>query len=129
MALPLPPLRRQGLRRDLGHLAQVMHDYRVRAVVVGLPLNMDGTQGPRAQAVRAFISTWLADCAQQEGGGGALIITLQDERLSTAEADEAACGLGLRDARRTEALDSLAAVAILERALRRLDDLARGVPA
>ena len=82
--------------------------------MIGWPLNMDGSEGPRCQAVRAF-----ADALARERG---LPILLWDERLSTFAAEEAADQAGLSGKRRAELLDALAAAAILQDAL---DTLAR----
>ena len=82
--------------------------------MVGWPLNMDGSEGPRCQSVRAF-----ADRLDRELG---LPILLWDERLSTFAAEEAADRAGLRGQKRADRLDALAAAAILQDAL---DTLAR----
>ena len=74
--------------------------------MLGWPLNMDGSEGPRCQAVRAF-----ADHLDAPLG---LPILLWDERLTTFAAEEAAERAGLRGRKRTEMLDALAAAAILQ---------------
>jgi putative Holliday junction resolvase len=74
-------------------------------LVVGLPLNMDGTEGPRARLVRAF-------AARIEKRTGRRV-HFQDERLTTAEADWALAGSGLTRQRKKERRDALSAAAIL----------------
>jgi putative Holliday junction resolvase len=82
--------------------------------VLGWPLNMDGSEGPRCQSVRAF-----AERLERALG---LPILLWDERLSTFAAEEAADQAGLRARKRADRLDALAAAIILQDAL---DALAR----
>jgi putative Holliday junction resolvase len=86
--------------------------------VLGWPLNMDGSEGPRCQAVRAF--------ADQLDRALGLPILLWDERLTTFAAEEAAARAGLRGKKREQMLDALAAAALLQDLLntltrRRLD--------
>ena len=74
-------------------------------VVVGLPVNMDGTEGPRATAVRAFAGR----IAERTGR----VVHLHDERLTTADADWALARSGLTHKQKKERRDALAAAAIL----------------
>ena len=78
---------------------------RPTGLVVGLPVNMDGTEGPRAKQVRAF----AARIAQRTG----LEVAFQDERLSTADADWAMARSGLTRKQKKGRRDALAAAAIL----------------
>ena len=80
------------------------------AVVVGLPLNMDGSEGGAAAAARAF----AAAVAERTG----LPVHLMDERLTTAAADQQLAGSGLTHGRKKRMRDSLAAAAILRDYLR-----------
>ncbi len=75
------------------------------AVVVGLPLNMDGSEGGGAKAARAF----AAELAERAG----LPVHVMDERLTSAAADEQLAGTGLTHARKRKMRDSLAAATIL----------------
>lgn len=75
------------------------------AIVLGLPLNMDGSEGPRAKLVRAFASR-LHDFTRRT-------IHFQDERLSSADADWSMARSGLTHARKKARRDALAAAAIL----------------
>lgn len=74
-------------------------------VVMGLPLNMDGTEGPRAKLVRAF--------ANRLAAGTGHTIHLHDERLTSVEADEGMARTGLTHAQKKRRRDALAAAAIL----------------
>jgi putative holliday junction resolvase len=79
----------------------------VRGIVIGLPLNMDGTSGPRAQASRAYARN-LAVLG--------LPILLWDERWSTASAERDLIGLDMSRAKRKDRIDSAAAAVILQAA-------------
>jgi putative holliday junction resolvase len=94
----------------------VLREREVGGLVIGWPLNMDGSEGPRCQAVRAFAARLDAELG--------LPMLLWDERLSTFAAEEAAVQAALRDTKRAAMLDALAAAAVLQDAL---DALARSV--
>src|SRR5664279_2492485 len=83
--------------------------------VLGLPINMDGSEGPRAQSTRAFARNFakLTD----------LPIALWDERLSTAAVERELIGMDMSRARRAEVIDEHAAIFILQGALDRLANL------
>jgi putative holliday junction resolvase len=106
LATPLVTIRRTRLAQDLERLRRIVAEREARALVVGWPLNMDGSEGPRCQAVRAFAAHLDAVLR--------LPILLWDERLTTFAAEEAAERAGLRGKRRAEKLDALAAAAILQ---------------
>ena len=84
----------------------------VTGIVIGLPLNMDSSEGPRAQATRAFIRN-LAKMND-------LPVLFHDERLSTFEADQAMIAAGVSRAKRAKKIDAIAASVILQSALDRL---------
>jgi putative Holliday junction resolvase len=108
---PLPALQRRGPGEDLAALSKVIAARDVRRLVVGLPLNMDGSEGPMAAEARAF-AQWLA-------GATGLPLLLEDERLSTDEAEEFLRGAGLRPADRKRLRDSVAAAVILRAVMER----------
>jgi len=114
LASPLLTIRRRGFAKDVAALRALIDEREARALVIGWPLNMDGSEGPRCQAVRQFAKELDAELG--------LPMLLYDERLSTFAAEEAAERAGLRGRRREEMLDALAAAAILQDAL---DGLAR----
>jgi putative Holliday junction resolvase len=99
--------------QDLTRCVEWVQRYRIGAVVIGLPLNMDGTPGPRAQWMRRF-SRELAERIP-------VPVILQDERLSTVEADEALQAQGLSREERAGRVDAVAAVLILQRYLNETD--------
>jgi len=106
LATPLRTIRRRRLEQDLAALSEVIRERGAAVLVIGWPLNMDGSEGPRCQSVRAF--TDRLDAALS------LPMLLWDERLTTFAAEEAADQTGLRGSRRAAALDALAAATILQ---------------
>jgi putative Holliday junction resolvase len=106
LATPLATIRRTRWAEDLERLQWIIGERGAGALVLGWPLNMDGSEGPRCQAVRAF--------AEQLDAVLGLPILLWDERLTTFAAEEAAEQAGLRGRKRAEMLDALAATAVLQ---------------
>jgi putative Holliday junction resolvase len=106
LATPLTTIRRTRFAQDLEQLRAIMRERAVGALVLGWPLNMDGSEGPRAHAMRAFAKSLDAALG--------LPILLWDERLTTFAAEEAAERAGLRGKKRAEMLDALAAAAVLQ---------------
>jgi putative Holliday junction resolvase len=112
LATPLVTIRRRRWAQDLEGLESIIRERGGGALVLGWPLNMDGSEGPRCQAVRAF--------AEDLDAALGLPILLWDERLTTFAAEEAAERAGLRGKKRTETLDALAAAALLQDCLNAL---------
>ena len=104
-------LERGKFGRDLAVLRELVGERQVVGVVIGLPLNMDGSSGPRAQASRAY--------ARNLGPLG-LPVLLWDERWSTASAERAMIDQDMSRAKRAERIDSHAAAVILQAAIDRL---------
>ena len=118
LATPLTTLKRGKLAIDLAALADLVAKHAIKALVVGLPLNMDGSEGPRCQSVRQFAAN-----IERHGPPAlaALPIVLQDERLSTAAVTRGMIDdYDMSRARRAERVDAAAAAWILESALARL---------
>jgi putative holliday junction resolvase len=104
-------LPRGKFTRDLAALEALVAERRVRGLVIGLPLNMDGSAGPRVQASRAFARNLAAL---------GLPVLLWDERWSTTFAERAMIAQDLSRAKRAERIDSHAAAVILQAAIDRL---------
>jgi putative pre-16S rRNA nuclease len=102
----LATLQRRNRRYDLGELRKVLTKYEVREIVVGNPLRMSGQSGTQAEKMAAF--------AGQLKQAFSLPVHLWDERLSTAEAHRLLDETGIRDSRRKEVIDKMAAVLILQ---------------
>ena len=94
------------LRRTLARIEAICRELEISAVVVGLPLNMDDTEGERAQLARQF-----GEAVARRTG---LPVYYEDERLTTREADEILDETGFARKDRKEVIDQLAAVLILE---------------
>jgi putative Holliday junction resolvase len=112
VASPLGLIRRRKLGADLDALRDITASSEPGGFVVGLPLNMDGSEGPRAQATRAF--------ARSLGGHFDLPVLFWDERLSTAAVDRVLVDADRSRARRAELVDKMAAAWILQGALDRM---------
>lgn len=108
-ATPGKTLERGKFGRDREALAALIADRGVRGIVIGLPRNMDGSEGPRAQSSRAY--------ARNLAEAFALPVLLWDERLSTASAERAMIGQDMSRAKRAEKIDSHAAAVILQAAI------------
>ena len=105
-------LRRTKFTADLEALKTFIAKHGIAGLVVGLPLNLDGTDSPRTQSVRAFARN-LATRTE-------LPIALWDERLSTAAVERELIAADMSRKRRAEVVDQQAAVFILQGALDRL---------
>jgi len=104
MAFPYDVL--QGRKDLVRQIGRVVASENVGAVVVGLPLNMDGSEGPQAKAARAFAGELKAALG--------VPVFLQDERLSSFAAEEKLAEIGLSKGSRRRRLDALAAAEILQ---------------
>ena len=98
--------------RDKGRIEALIEERQVKGLVLGLPRNMDGTEGPRAQASRAF--------ARNLDDAFGLPVLLWDERWSTQSAEGAMIAQDMSRAKRAEAIDAHAAAVILQGAIDRL---------
>ena len=112
IASPLALIRRTKFTADAGELLKLMDGRGAGGLVIGLPVNMDGTEGPRAQSTRAFARN-LARLTE-------LPIALWDERLSTAAVERELIGADVSRGKRKAVIDQHAAVFILQGALDRL---------
>jgi len=111
-ASPLETIKRTKFTQDAERIIQLVAENNAVALILGLPLNMDGTEGPRVQSTRAF----ARNLAQKLD----LPIAFWDERLSTAAVTRMMIDADLRRDRRAEVVDKLAASYILQGALDRL---------
>ncbi|MCF1502780.1 Holliday junction resolvase RuvX [Afifella sp. H1R] len=117
VASPVTTIRRVKFGQDAASLLSLCTTERIGGLVLGLPVNMDGSEGPRCQATRAFVRNLktLTD----------LPITLWDERLSTMAVERAMIEADLSRRKRAERVDAAAAAYILQGALDRLATLRR----
>lgn len=116
-ATPRPVIKRVKFTKDAEVLLDFAAREKVAAFVIGLPMNMDGSSGPRVQATRAFVRTMSEKTD--------IPFVLWDERLSTVAAERALLEMDVSRAKRAERIDSAAAAFILQGALDRLSALSR----
>lgn len=112
IATPFTTIQRTKFGRDAEQLARFVSEQDVYGLIVGLPLNMDGSEGPRAQSTRAFVRN-----LQQKLD---LPVAFWDERLSTIAAERAMLEADLSRKKRAERIDAAAAAFILQGALDRM---------
>jgi len=113
---PAETISRTKFTKDLAALAAFVAAHKVAGLVVGLPLNMDGSDSPRTQSVRAFARN-LAPLGKP--------VLLWDERWSTQAVERAMIAADVSRARRAEKVDALAAAHILQGAIDALANLPR----
>ena len=117
IASALETIRRTKFKDDAKRLLALAREHAVQGFVLGLPANLDGSEGPRAQATRAF--------ARNLNALSPLPILLWDERLTTVEAERMLIAADTSRKRRADVIDKLAATLILQGALDRMRLLPR----
>ena len=115
IATPLQTIRREKFTTDIKILLQLAKEHDVSALVIGMPFNLDGSEGPRAQATRAF----ERNLGQHTG----LPLVFWDERLSTVAVERTLLEADASRKRRAEVIDKMAAAYILQGALDRLANI------
>jgi putative Holliday junction resolvase len=113
----LETIRRTKFSVDVKRLLDIAAEHSIAGFVLGFPANLDGTEGPRAQATRAF--------ARNVNALSPLPILLWDERLTTAQAERMLIEADASRKRRADVIDKLAATLILQGALDRMRLLPR----
>lgn len=119
-ASALETVKRKKFGVDADALAALVTKHEVCALILGLPRNMDGSEGPRAQATRAF-----ARNLSQRSDFAGMPVAFWDERLSTVAAERVLIEADATRKRRSEVIDAVAASYILQGALDRLRHLRR----
>jgi putative Holliday junction resolvase len=114
---PVKTIKRTKFSADAKELVACADEFDVAALVIGLPLNMDGSEGPRVQATRAFVRNMAALTPRP--------FVFWDERLSTAAVTRSLIEQDASRAKRAEVVDRMAAAYILQGALDRLAKMAR----
>lgn len=112
LATGVETIRRKTFTADAARLLTLANERAAVGFVLGLPINMDGSEGPRAQSTRAFARNFARLVP--------FAIGLWDERLSTAAVERELIGMDMSRARRAEVIDEHAAIFILQGALDRL---------
>jgi putative Holliday junction resolvase len=117
VATPVLVIRRTKFTEDAARLLALLAERNIAGLVLGLPLNMDGSEGPRVQSTRAFARNLMKLTP--------LPITYWDERLSTVAAERALLEADTSRKRRSEVIDQVAAGYILQGALDRMGYMGR----
>lgn len=118
VATPLETVKRKKFSADAARLLEIIQQRDISGILLGLPRNMDGSEGPRCQSTRAFARN-LAQLTD-------LPISFWDERLSTVAAEKALLEADTTRKRRAEVIDHVAASYILQGALDRMRHLKNG---
>jgi putative Holliday junction resolvase len=119
VASPFATHRRSKFADDFAWLLSIMQEHGAGGVVIGLPVNMNGSEGPSAQSARAFARNFAARSN--------LPVTLWDERLSTAAVTRTLLEADTSRARRANLVDKMAAAWLLQGALDALNHRAKVV--
>lgn len=104
-AHPVRTIRRRNLEADLDELETILEEREATRILVGLPINMDDTEGPRAEKTRRFAARVAARFAQP--------VILWDERLTTWEAERLLREARAKRQKRRELIDAIAAQVLL----------------
>ncbi len=112
IASGLETIRRTKFKADAARLVELVQAHKVGGLVIGLPINLDGSTGPRAQASRAF--------ARLIGPLAGVPMLMWDERMTTAAAERLLIEADTSRKRRAEVIDKMAATLILQSALDRM---------
>ncbi len=115
VATPIETVKRKKFGVDAQRLIEIIQDRNIGGIILGLPMNMDGSEGPRAQSTRAFARNLSALVEAPIG--------FWDERLSTVAAERALLEADTSRKRRAEVIDHVAASYILQGVLDRLNHL------
>ena len=115
IATPLEGLAKGKFKADAARLMDLIAEHDIGGLIVGWPINLDGSEGPRAQSARAFARNFsnLSDCP----------IVFWDERLSTVAVERVLLDADASRKRRGEVVDKMAAAYILQGALDRLKNI------
>ena len=108
IASPVEVIHRVGFGPDVKRVQEICRRYDTTLILSGLPLNLNGTEGPQAAKVRLF-------CQQLEKVG--LVVYYQDERLTTVTAENALLEQNMHRAQRRQTVDKVAAAVILQQYL------------
>lgn len=106
IATPFQVIQRTQWKKDADIFLKIIKDYQILGIIIGFPLNMNGTEGPRCQSTRQFVSNFLFLVD--------LPICLWDERLSTMAVTRTLVEADVSRAKRKKVVDKLAAAYILQ---------------
>lgn len=102
---------RKNLNQDVDYMVKIIKDYNIKCCVLGLPINMNGTEGPRVEKSREFASLIEEKLKEQNID---CKIDYQDERLTTVSSERVLIESGMRRDKRKTVIDKIAATIILQ---------------
>ena len=120
IATGVTTIERVGIRKDTGKVIDYIREYDCSTVVIGLPLNLDDSDSVQTEKVRAF-RTMLENKLKSSGPLSKVKVEWQDERYSTAEAEEVLIEANMSREDRKKIIDRQAAIVILQRYLDRMN--------
>lgn len=106
IATGLETYTRTSFEKDIAHIVTLIEQHKIDTVVVGLPVNMDGTYGTRVEVTKAFVEELKKHTTAK--------IVYQDERLTSVEAEEILISQNMSREKRKQVIDQLAAAIILQ---------------
>ncbi len=106
--------RRVSVKEDIAHLVAIVIEYEVGCIVAGLPLNMNGSQGPQAEKVLLLTKQLDKKLRFTDKLSTPVPVEMWDERLSTVQAERMMIDADLSRARRKKIIDKVAAIVILQ---------------
>lgn len=112
IAQGLTTIERVGIRKDAGKVIDLIREYECDTVILGLPKNMDGSEGPQCDKVKEF--KVMLENKLKSTGLGKITIALEDERLTTVMAEKVLIDGDVRRSDRKKVIDKQAAVLILQ---------------
>ena len=115
IATPMQTVKRISFLKDVNKLEDIQSEHSIVGFVLGLPINMNGTEGPRCQATRDFARNLIIHLS--------VPILLWDERLSTSAADHVLLAADMSRQKRAAVVDKIAAALILQAALDALEHI------
>ena len=118
IATGVTTIERVGIRKDTGRVIDYIREYGCEIVVIGLPINLDGSDSVQTEKVRAF-RTMLENKLKSSGPLSKVKLEWQDERYSTEEAEEVLIEANMSREDRKKIIDRQAAIVILQRYLDR----------
>lgn len=121
IATGVATIERIGIRKDAGKVLDYIKEYNCEKVIIGLPLNLDESDSIQTQKVREF-RTMLENKLKSSGSLSKVTIEWQDERYSTAEAEDVLIEANMSREDRKKIIDRQAAIVILQRYLDRKKD-------
>lgn len=105
-AQPLETIRREKATKDIAKISQIIEEYQISTIVVGLPKNMNNTMGPQSMKVMSFVDLMKKQISNE--------IVYEDERMTTMQSERVLIDMSVRRENRKKYIDKIAAAFILQ---------------